>query len=371
LIYFICHPDAKNYQWDVVPLAEGLEELGVPLYGSADYWKKPDGSWLIKRREGGVGQQADAVVVSTGFLFWNQGRGRDQHGQLPGWIVQRELQGKVVGMDFCDGYLSPVMQKWSGSFDIILRTHFNRRCDWPQQTRPWAYGLTNRILAAATKCRNEKSPKKGCLFAFGASHGYLHGAREHARKHLFTKISSRLSMVIQQDKLSEPPADPEERRMWFQCAGRHNPEYFRRLSAVQVCAAFCGEFVPSLPLRPNFLVGGNRAKMRRLFWTAISRLQGCSDRLIQADSWRFWEALACGAAVLHHDADETGWTLPVPPIPFETYLPVSLRGDNQRLMSILSDEQALREIAENGQNWAFENYSPKKVAERFLEEIKK
>jgi hypothetical protein len=63
--------------------------------------------------------------------------------------------------------------------------------------------------------------------------------------------------------------------------------------------------------------------------------------------------------------------LPVPPIPFETYLPVSLRGDNQRLMSILSDEQALREIAENGQNWAFENYSPKKVAERFLEEIKK
>jgi hypothetical protein len=371
LIYFLCHPDPKNYQWDIVPLAEGLGELGIPFCGSADYWMKPDGSYLIEKAEHSAGQQADAVVVSTGFLYWIQGRGRDQHGKLPEWILQRELRGKVVGMDFCDGYLSPVTQKWSESFDIILRAHFNRRCGWPPQTRPWAYGLTNRILATAAKFRNDFSSKKGCLFAFGASHGFPHGAREHAQQHLFSEISSRISMVTQQDNLSQPPADSEERRLWFQCAGRHSPDFFRRLSSVQICAAFCGELVPSLPLRPDFLVGGNRAKIRKLCWTVVSRLQGGPNRLIQADSWRFWEALACGAAVMHHNADETGWLLPVPPIPFETYLPVSLRGENKRLFSILRNTQALFGIAEAGRNWALENYSPKRVAERFLEEINK
>jgi hypothetical protein len=371
LIYFLCHPDPKNYQWDIVPLAEGLVELGVPFCGSADYWRKPDGSYLIKKAEHSAGQQADAVVVSTGFLYWIQGPGQVQQGQLPAWILQRRLRGKVIGMDFCDGYLSAILEKWSSYFDLILRSHYNKRCWWPAKTRPWAYGLTNRILAAAAKCRNEFSSKKGCLFAFGASHGFPHSAREHARKHLFSGISSRISMVTRQDKLSAPPTDPEEWSLWSQCAGRHNLEFFRRLSCVEVCAAFCGELIPSLPHRPNYLVGGNRAKIRKFYWTLISSLQGRPDRLIQPDSWRFWEALACGAAVMHHNADETGWLLPVPPIPFETYLPVSLRGDNKRFFSILRDTQALFGIAEAGRNWALENYSPQRAAERFLEEINK
>jgi len=366
LIYFLCHPDPKNYQWDIVPLAEGFEELGIPFCGSANYWKKPDGSWLIRQGEEKAGQKADAVVVSTGFLYWIQGRGRDEHGKLPAWILQRDLRHKVIGMDFCDGYLSPVVNRWANHLDIILRAHFNRRCWWPPNIRPWAYGLSRRILDSANKHRTEKSSRKGCLFAFGASHGFPHGARQHAENNLFAEIYSRMPMITRQDKLAESPLDAADGLLWSQCAGRHNPVFFERLSSVQVCAAFCGEFVPSLPERPDFLVGGNRARVRRMFWSALSRLQGGSFRLIQADSWRFWEALACGAAVLHHDATETGWALPISPAPFETYLPASPHGENSRLFQALSDESALRRIGERGREWAIENYAPRKAAERLL-----
>lgn len=351
-------------------MAEGLGELGVPFFGSSNYWKKPDGSWLIKKREKKTGQEADAVVVSTGYLYWVQGQGRDQHGRLPDWILKRELRGKIVGMDFCDGYLSPITTKWSACFDIILRAHFNRRCWWPPQTRPWAFGLTERILTSAAKCTTELSLKKGCLFAFGASHGYAHGAREHAKKNLLAEISSRMSVITHQDKLTQPPSDLGERHLWFQCAGRHSSEYFRRLSSAQICAAFCGELVPALPYQPDYLVGGNRAQIKKAVWSFISWIQGNPARLIQPDSWRFWEALACGTIVLHHDAEETGWTLPISPIPFKTYLPVSPDKKNLELYSVLQNKKDLAEIAQQGKEWAFQNYSPNASAKRFLELIK-
>lgn len=349
-----------------MPLAEGLEELGIPFCGSANYWKKPDGSWLIRHGEDGAGQKADAVVVSTGFLYWIQGRGRDEHGKLPAWILQRELRGKVIGMDFCDGYLSPVVNRWANHFDIILRAHFNRRCWWPPNVRPWAYGLSRRILDSANKHRTEKLSRKGCLFAFGASHGFPHSARQNAKQQLFTEISSHMPMNTRQDKLAEPPSGVVDRLIWSQCAGRHNPQFFERLSSVQVCAAFCGDLLPAYPFHPKFLVGGNRAKIRRLFWSGFSFLSGSPLRLIQADSWRFWEALACGAAVLHHDADETGWTLPIPLVPFENYLPVSPHGENLRLFQVLSDESTLACIGQKGREWAIEHYAPRKAAKRLL-----
>ena len=349
-----------------MPLAEGLEELGVPFCGSSNYWRKPDGSWLIRQGSLAEAKKAEAVIVSTGFLYWIRGRGIDEKGQLPDWILNRDLRGRVVGMDFCDGYLSPVTTVWADSFDLILRAHYNSRCAWPPQVRPWAYGLTRRILSSADRNRTEWSQRSGCLFAFGASHGFPHGARKDAEKHLLPILEKRMAVLTRQDNLSSPPAEPADRQLWEQCAGRHSPDFFKRLSCVQICAAFCGELVPALPSCPDFFAGGNRAKLRRSAWAFLSSMTGRSVRLIQGDSWRMWEALASGAVLLHHDMEETGWQLPVPATAFETYLPFGFKRNNNRLLQTLSDIRALQTIAESGRAWAQKHYSPPAVASRFL-----
>jgi len=179
-----------------------------------------------------------------------------------------------------------------------------------------------------------------------------------------------MPIITQQDNLSDSPTTPEDQVLWSQCAGRHSPVFFRRLSSVKICAAFCGELIPALPARPDYSVCGNRARIRRLLWSGISKSKRDSFRLIQADSWSFGEAIACGAAFLHHDIEETGLTLPVSPVPFETYLPASPSGENLRLFQYLSDESLLTRIGEKGREWAHQHYSPSATAHRFLNILK-
>ena len=52
-------------------------------------------------------------------------------------------------------------------------------------------------------------------------------------------------------------------------------------------------------------------------------------RLIQWDSWRFWEGLAAGCLVFNFDLPLYGVRLPVMPEPFVHYVPV--RANNSAL----------------------------------------
>ena len=93
------------------------------------------------------------------------------------------------------------------------------------------------------------------------------------------------------------------------------------------------------------------------------------DRIYQFDSWRFWESLVSGCATMHVDFEKYGITLQEMPINGVHYIGIDL--DNpERILKCLKDKNQLREIAENGKNWALQYYSPKAVANRFLNMLK-
>lgn len=371
MIYFLCHSDPENYQYDIIPLGEGLAELGVPFCANTTYWTKQDGEVLFQSNSAVRPLDCDAIVVSTSFLNRVKQTMEIDRGELPRWLVdrQRGVRPVVVALDASDGYLSPVTTHWAGCFDIILRSQYNHRLWWPGNVKPWAYGLTNRILQSAEKAHRGWEEKKGCMYVFGASHRFPHVAREWAAKHILPELSQIMPIDGAMDDLNVEPQDPWEALLWKQCTRKHLPGYFARLGSARACAAFCGDLIPAFPAKPDYLVGGNKAKLKRTLWEGLGRILGRPRRNVQPDSLRFWEALASGAAVLHHDAEETGWELPVPPVAFETYLPASLSGDNRRLFETLRDEKALRRIAELGWTWAFKNYRPRAVTERFLKLI--
>jgi hypothetical protein len=368
LIYFLCHPDPGNYQWDIIPLAEGLEALDIPCCSNADYWIKPDGNHLLKRSRVVDPLSCDAIVVSTGFLNWVKDDGKFESGALPGWLLTRGSgsRARVIGLDISDGYLSPVTTRWAQCFDVILRAQYNRRMWWPANVRPWAFGLTNRIMDAAGVSMKPWNERASCVFAFGASHGFVHGAREWATKRIRPQIAETLGITSSEDDLNLPPDNPGDALLWRQCVRRHSPAFFERLGSAKACAAFCGELIPGLPRKVDFLVGGNRAKLRRCLRQTFSTMLGLMPRNVQPDSWRFWEAIACGTAVIHFDMSQSGWELPAMPENWRHYIGVDLRRPKEAISRLRDDSSVLERVAQEGHKWAIEHYSPKAVALRFL-----
>jgi hypothetical protein len=373
LIYFLCHPDPKNYQWDIVPLAEGFEELGISFCSNTNYWVKNNGDYLIKAEENVDPLDCNLIIVSTGYLNWKKNDGSTIEGELPSWLIKKncEIKPKIVLLDFSDGYLSPITSKWYKYCDLLLRAHYNKKIWWPEKTKPWAFGLTRRILNACDKHKTEWNKRRGCIFSFGASHGYAHGAREWAQKHFMPIIDNVLNIDQSQDNLNIEPEDSVDFLLWSQCLKRHSSTFFERLGRSRACAAFCGELIPGLPRKVNYLQGGNRAKIRRIVWAGFSKICFSPYRNLQGDSWRFWEALASGTAVIHFDLQASGWSLPVMPSNWNHYIGINFCDPKSSAKKIRNSAHLLEHVAESGREWALKYYSPKPVAERLLQEISK
>jgi triacylglycerol esterase/lipase EstA (alpha/beta hydrolase family) len=99
---------------------------------------------------------------------------------------------------------------------------------------------------------------------------------------------------------------------------------------------------------------------------AAALLDRRPPRLIQWDSWRFWEGLAAGCLVFNFDLPLYGVELPVMPENFVHY--VGVRTDNipEVLARLEADPGLPERIAARGRTWALEHYSPVALARRFL-----
>ena len=71
-VYFYCRNEPGNLQEDVITLAEGLQELGIPYSGNCDYWLQSTepGDYLIKHDPEITPDDCDIVVVSYTWPYW-------------------------------------------------------------------------------------------------------------------------------------------------------------------------------------------------------------------------------------------------------------------------------------------------------------
>src|SRR5207249_3019202 len=202
------------------------------------------------------------------------------------------------------------------------------------------------------------------LINFGASHGYAHGAREMAHVCFEPHIDGIFSIDRTKDDLSVEPANSYEALMWRQTGGRFSTSYYERLKRSQAVASFCGELIPPMPFKnPEcYLVGGTKAKIRRLLYEAISRLDWRPRRTVQWDSFRFWEALCAGCLVFNLDLHYYGAELPVMPENWKHYIGLRLDKRDNSLDRLIAEWHRLPDIADAGHQWALLNYSPKAMA---------
>jgi hypothetical protein len=371
-VYFFCCNEPGNLQEDVIALAEGLKELGVSYFSTCDYWLQsldPD-DYLFKHYPEVTHHDCDIVVVSYTWPQWVRMGTFDLRRQpLPAGLFSKPRKYVTVYMDNNDGYRTISWDPEYRQFDLILRSKFNSRAWHPGNTRAWAYGLTNRIIEATKGALPFRARRPAVLVNFGASHPFKYGARELSRDRLEPKIERVLPLDRTIDNLSVEPMDPYESLMWRQTGGRFSRGYYERLKQTQAVACFCGDIIPPGPFRgaDRYLLGGNRAKFRKMLYWMLGWFSARAPRAVGCDSFRFWEALGAGSAALNVDLALYGVELPVMPENGTHYLGVDF-GRVDVLVEQLGDDPSLLErVADAGKRWAQLYYSPKAAAERFLQ----
>ena len=370
-IYFFCGNEQGNLQEDVIALAEGFVELGIQFYGNCDYWLQSTRprDYLIRHHPEVTPDDCDIVVVSYTWPYWVRMKTFDViQKPLPRDLFKKGRKYACVFMDNFDGHRTVSWEPEYRQFDLILRSKLNRRAWHPDNIRSWAYGLTERFLEATANPPPFDRRRRCVLVNFGASHPYPHGARTLARTRFEPEIERVLPVDRTIDDLSDEPTDPYEALMWQQTGGRFSRSYYERLKTSQAAACFCGEIIPSIPFSDpeQYMVGGNRAKLRRKLYEALSWFDLRPPRSVGWDSFRFWEALAAGCATINVDLAHYGIGLPVMPQNWKHYLGVDFNRIDDFVERLRAEPNLLESVGNAGNQWAVTHYSPKEVARRFL-----
>lgn len=339
-------PEEAGYQHCLVALAEGLRSLGLPFGANRDYWKE-EGGWLFRGDTALRPEDCDVLVTSDEYL-------------LSGGVVPAGLLGggrRSVFVDASDGWRTKAEAPEYRRFDLVLRTHCNRHYRYPGNVRPWAFGLTERIVAACggdggnAPGFSERAPKALVNFRVG------HPVRRAAEAFVLPALAERLEI---DRSLDEPPGEGRDRELWEVTGRRHYPSFYARLGASRACAAFGGYFAPGI-------FRSTEAPAERALHAAFWRLGRRTRTVMQFDSWRFWESLCSGCLTLHVDLEAYGCALPVDPRSGVHYLGFDFdRADGPSLLREASDGE-LGRIAAAGRSWALEHYSPKAAALRLLD----
>ncbi len=369
-IYFFCRPDQGAYQNELVVLAEGLRALGVTLHSNCNYWRSSleSDDWLLRHDPAVSPEDCDIVVISSIYPRWIDSRFKVHESPLPACLLlpADRRRYRTIFLDMEDGYETISHRPEYRNFDLVLRAQYNNRCYHPANHRPWVLGFSNRVATAVANARPWEERRPDLLINFNASHPYLHPARQLMEKRFVPSASRHFPINRDRDDLSREPADACEALMWKQTQQRHSQSYYNRLGSSQNVAAFCGEMIPAAPHRPPYLVGGGRAHLSRRIYECLDRMDPRPPRLIQWDSWRFWEALAAGCLVFNFDLPHYGVELPVMPENFVHYIGVRPDTVDNMLERLRADPETGRRIATSGREWALAHYSPDALARRFL-----
>jgi hypothetical protein len=157
-IFFYCRPyetpDKAAYQHAVVALAEGLTELGIPCYADRPYWKlsPTTDEHLLKPAPGLDPRRCAAIVMNDRWFSYG--------GAVPAELGTRDRACRLVYLDCEDGICTRSWDAPFRAFDLILKSHFNRKVRYPSNVRPWAFASPDASWKPHATSRRSQSARR-------------------------------------------------------------------------------------------------------------------------------------------------------------------------------------------------------------------
>lgn len=351
-VYFFCcppgPPEHTAYLHQIVALAEGLQQLGVATHADRNYWETEHG-FLLKQSDQDF-RDCDVVFVDAAFFDMELSH------LLPEDVFSRNRSYRLVYNDSSDGLITNGYREEIRNVDVVLKSHYNRKYEYPATFVPWQFGLTNRIIGQV-KPVDHSARSRTFLVNFRVGH-LLRSLAEERVAPIFRAFLREDSTVDSFD--GSDLLNATDYSYWCQTGRRHYPKFYERLSHASACFCFGGH--------PEKFFFGRKTLVEKLLYMVDWRLPIFRyDRVYQFDSWRLWESLAAGCCTVHVDFDRYGIQLPVMPVNGEHYVGVDLGNTARTERLIRRDPDILAAVGQRGRQWALENYSPGKVAQRFVE----
>ena len=352
-VLFICYPhgpaEKAGYDHQILSIAEGLIELGIKPYATIDFWKKSlsVGDYLIKKSENVEMHEFDVVVFSSHIFIYNR------LDLLPPGLLTDQRKYKLVFLDSFFGIITPGFKKSMRSVDFVLKSHFSTKYNYPENFIPWQFGLTNRIINYVDPLPFDDRDNSTL-----SNFRVRHTVRDYVERKVMNLFYDDYPKNLTTESLVKSNMTELDLLFWTQTGKRHYPSYYKRLGKSKIVNATGGYFQSS--------ISNSKNPVNKFLGKLERRVQIFPyDRICQFDSWRFWEALASGCCTLHIDFEKYGAKLPIMPKNGSHYLGIDL--DNYRnIKDVLSSKDGIKNIAQRGREWALKYYSPRAIAERFI-----
>lgn len=365
-------PTLAHYQHAALVIAEGLKELGIEFYGNTDYWyDHDDQEYTVKKAPNGFVPDVEL------FSCWYVIRNRET------FLNKVNYDRINILLDAQDGWETPVLWKDFDDFDLILKCHvpkpfrkFKHKMPWakdlyaayPEKTKPWNFGLSNRLIKYVDKYRSEE-PQDQVLINFRMPYAVRAMSVEiippliKHRFKIFNNITDSMDEMTTEDQLS----------YWAQSGRRHNEVYFKDINQSKFTFAFCGKLIDfaianTLGARIDRMIKRLRVKFADAL--GLAPQDNKYQIILNYGGWRLFESFLSNTVPLQMDFEYWGMEWPEMPKDGEHY--ISVKGlrfkDAAKRILDMSEEERQR-ISENGREWCLSHYAPKPVAERFLKHI--
>jgi hypothetical protein len=364
-------PNWARYQHTSVAIAEGLSVLGIPFCGNLDYWFDHEiNDYLIKKDNRSF--DANIHIYSSHFLL-----------DHPEEIGKCDWSKINVLLDNEDGFDSPCMDPKYEKFDLILRCHYNKKfesfrekMDWAldknacylRQTKPWNFGLSNRIVKYIDKYRAEEIKDKVlCNFRM------KHNIRQMGVDVFNPILSSKYEVFNNVTESLDINETDDHKGYWAQTGRRHNEEYYKNINQCRLTYAFGGKVffdpIGSDPLKSIKQKGQRlRAKLQRNIGWSESVNQFYT--MTQYGGWRLFESFLSNTIPIQIDFEYWNLVWPQNPVAGEHYWSVKHFDFEKSAKDLLNlNVKEIQEISDKGRDWVLEYYTPKAQAERFLKHI--
>jgi hypothetical protein len=330
--FFLPFPDANIYA--SVCVAEGLEELGVPVFANVNAYPRvglAGQSYLFNQSPRHPSETA-FTIVDAGAI----------DGPLNLDVTYQLLRTlKTRGAVLCIADKGSEFVEVPADISTFI-AHSLRDVQPPGWKIPWAFGLSREIIQQIDAARASALPRR---------RSFVRNFRPSFNQ------SVRQALDLSFVKLLEKSFSIDREIDGF---GRFQNAYYARLAGSLGCLAYGGTFTENY-LRNEWLV---REGLR------MAPMNGDGPFVARWDSWRFWESLASGCVTVMLDCEAYGLLLPVTPESGTHYVALRFDTPDETVRFLQeADDAELTAIGDVGRQWVLEHYAPKPVALRLLAEM--
>ena len=362
-IFFYCSPTVSpekyTYPHSIICLAEGLKELKIPFFSNINYWKDSctEEDCLFNLNPTVTADDCDVVVLDSDWFVNNI--------DFPKELFKPNRNYLTVYFERSADAINLPRNAWQPEFkqfDYIFRTHYNHRFIYPKNVYPWAMGLSNRILRELAHPLEFSEKKKQLLINFRLGHPL----RKDIEDKFVPLIQNILEVDDSVDEFDDSLIGSYHHLQWNQTGMRHYPSYYQRLNNSAACACFGGLFINPWP--PSEY--GPTKLWDRVLNSILVKVDYRPRRLMNWDSFRYWESLAAGCLTFHVNLKRHGAVLPIMPENWHHYIGIDMDNMEASIERLISEPKILEKVSSQGRQWALQHYSPLPTALRFLEIVK-